>query len=389
MTRKFSLRQAQLFRRFLTTVLVFLASNSVPAHAAPGDGHWDRQFGMPGTASRNFALRFNENSLYTGGASLAAGQIATNTVVNVFDGTKWSSLGEITGGLTVLYDFAFLGTDLYVGGLFQRAGDVPAFGLATWDGANWSDVGGFSGVVSSLATDGTNLYVGGFFTNSGGIFTTNVAKWNGANWSALGDGIGYYADDLSQVVNVLLWHNGHLYAGGAFTNAGAVAANNLARWDGSGWSALGEGVAGTGGGFIGSPVTALQFIGDDLYVGGKFTTVGGNVPALNVARWNGSEWSALGAGLRGPPSTGPVSALASLGTELYAFGSFTNAGGITARGLARWNGANWSSFGSLNGAGIRAISDAGAERPPASGFIPPGDAVHKITPARRIVGIGE
>jgi hypothetical protein len=332
----------------------------VPAHAAPGDGHWDRQFGTPGTASRNFALRFNQNSLYTGGASLAAGQIATNTVVNVFDGTKWSSLGEITGGLTVLYDFAFLGNDLYVGGLFQRAGDVPAVGLAKWDGANWSDVGGFSGLASSLAADGTNLYVGGFFTNCGGIFTTNVAKWNGANWSALGDGIGYYADDLSQVVNVLLWHKGQLYAGGAFTNAGAVAANNLARWDGNAWSALGEGVAGTGGGFIGSPVTALQFIGDDLYVGGRFTTVGGNVPALNVARWNGSEWSALGAGLKGPPSTGPVSALASLGTELYAFGSFTNAGGITARGLARWNGANWSSFGSLNGAGIRAISNAGS-----------------------------
>ena len=213
MTQKVSRRQSQLFSRCLTTVLVFLASNSLPAHAAQGDGHWDRQFGTPGTASRNLALRFNGNSLYTGGFSVAAGQIATNTVVNVFNGTNWTSLGEITGGLTALYDFAFLGNDLYVGGLFQRAGDAPAVGLAKWYGANWSDVGGFSGLVSSLATDGTNLYVGGVFTNCGGIFTTNIAKWNGANWSALGDGIGYYADDLSQVVNVLLWHNGQLYAG--------------------------------------------------------------------------------------------------------------------------------------------------------------------------------
>jgi len=215
MTQKFSPRQSQLFPRLLTTVLVFLASNSVPTHAAPGDGHWDRQFGTPGTASRNFALRFNGNSLYTGGTSLAAGQIATNTVVNVFDGTNWTSLGEITGGLTALYDFAFFGNDLYVGGLFQRAGDVPAVGLAKWGGANWSDVGGFSGVASSLAVDGTNLYVGGTFTNCGGISITNIAKWNGANWSALGDGIGYYEPTLSQLVNVLLWHNGQLYAGGA------------------------------------------------------------------------------------------------------------------------------------------------------------------------------
>ena len=100
--------------------------------------------------------------------------------------------------------------------------DVPAVGLAKWGGANWSDVGGFSGVASSLAVDGTNLYVGGTFTNCGGISITNIAKWNGANWSALGDGIGYYEPTLSQLVNVLLWHNGQLYAGGAFTNAGAV-----------------------------------------------------------------------------------------------------------------------------------------------------------------------
>src|SRR6266567_7747956 len=107
MTQKVSRRQSQLFSRCLTTVLVFLASNSLPAHAAPGDGHWDRQFGTPGTASRNSALRFNGNSLYTGGYSLAAGQIATNTVVSIFDGTNWSNIGEITGGsgTTVIEEF--------------------------------------------------------------------------------------------------------------------------------------------------------------------------------------------------------------------------------------------------------------------------------------------
>jgi hypothetical protein len=91
MTQRFFLRPSQLFIRFLPIVLAFLASNAVPAHAAPGDGRWDRQFGTPGIATRNFALRFNGNLLYTGGASLAAGQIATNTVVNVYDGSKWSS----------------------------------------------------------------------------------------------------------------------------------------------------------------------------------------------------------------------------------------------------------------------------------------------------------
>ncbi|HEX5219200.1 MAG TPA: hypothetical protein VFZ59_06505 [Verrucomicrobiae bacterium] len=329
--------------------------------ATPGDSHWDRQFGAPGTASVNLALRFIGNKLYAGGYSLANGQVSSNTVINVYDGTNWSTLGGISGGLstTILYDFAVLGNDLYVAGIFNHAGGVPAAGLAKWDGTTWSDVGGFEGVVLNLATDGTNLYAGGSFTNCGGVFATNIAKWNGTNWSPLGAGIGYFNNNLSQVVAVLLWHDGQLYAGGSFTNVGAAAVTNLARWDGSNWSAVGGGVAGTGG-IFGSPVSALQFIGDDLYVGGRFTAVGGGVAATNVARWNGSAWSPLGTGLRGPPNSAPVTALAALGSELYAFGGFTNAGGVTASGLARWNGASWSAFGALNGSRSRAISHNGS-----------------------------
>jgi len=340
------------------SVSIWLAA--VPAVALPGDGHWDRQFNMPGTGTVNLALRFNGNSLYTGGFSSSAGQIATNTIVNIFDGTNWSSLGELTGSLAGINDFAFLGTDLYVGGIFKEAGGVPAAGLAKWDGTNWSGVGGFAGLVAALAADGTNLYVGGSFTNCGGIFITNLAKWNGTNWSALGGGIGNYDTFFSQTVNVLVCRDGQLYAGGAFTNAGTVAATNLARWDGATWSPVGGGVSGVGSPLTGSPVSTMQLVGNDLYVGGNFTMVGGNVPALNVAKWNGSTWSALGTGLRAAPNKGPVSALASLGTDLYAFGNFTNAGGVAASGLAKWNGTAWSAFGALNGNAFRAVSNSGS-----------------------------
>src|SRR5205814_5033435 len=97
--------------------------------------------------------------------------------------------------------FRFLGNDLYVGGLFQRAGDAPAVGLAKWDGANWSDVGGFCGLVSSLAADGTNLYAGGSFTNAGGNTANRIAVWDGANWFSLGTG---GANGLNGTVNAIL-----------------------------------------------------------------------------------------------------------------------------------------------------------------------------------------
>lgn len=336
---------------------VFLCLLSLSAPGMPGDGHWDRQFNMPGTTSRDFALRLNNNKLYAGGYSLRAGQPATNTVVSVFDGASWSTLGDITGGTTVIYDFGFLGNDVYVGGIFNRAGGVSAGGLARWNGTNWSDVGGFTGFVAALASDGTNLYVGGSFTNCGGLFLTNLAKWNGSSWSALGGGIGYYDSAISQVVNALVWRNGRLYAGGAFTNAGTVAAANLACWDGSAWSQVGGGVPGTGSAFNGSPVGALEFLGTDLYVAGNFTTVGSGVAALNIARWNGSAWSALGSGLKAAPNTSPVAGLAALGSALYATGNFTNAGGLTAN-VAKWDGATWSSLGAINGSGTRARADA-------------------------------
>ena len=60
---------------------------------------------------------------------------------------------------------------------------------------------------------------------------------------------------------------------------------------------------------------------DNLYMGGGFTTAGGN-SANYVAKWNGSAWSALGSGLNGS-----VSALAVSGSDLYAGGGFTTAGG--------------------------------------------------------------
>ena len=73
----------------------------------------------------------------------------------------------------------------------------------------------------------------------------------------------------------------------------------------------------------------------NVYVGGYFTT--GTVGANNIAKWNGSAWSALGAGINGT-----VYALAVSGANLYAGGYFTMAGGVAATNIAAWNGSAWS-----------------------------------------------
>src|SRR5438874_1968203 len=90
-----------------------------------------------------------------------------------------------------------------------------------------------------------------------------------------------------------------------------------------------------------------------LYIGGSFTTVG-NVFATNVARWNGTSWSSLGSGIRGPPAN--VSALAVSGTDLYAGGFFTKAGGTPAKYVAKWDGTNWAPLGAGMGGALPIVN---------------------------------
>src|ERR1044071_9806949 len=75
----------------------------------------------------------------------------------------------------------------------------------------------------------------------------------------------------------------------------------------------------------------------NLYIGGGFTEAGG-IPASYIAKWNGSSWSALGSGMGGgPPGYGgtTVYSVAVSGTYVYAGGSFTTAGGGADNYVAR------------------------------------------------------
>ena len=53
-----------------------------------------------------------------------------------------------------------------------------------------------------------------FFTTAGGNAAQYIAQWNGSNWSALGSGMN------GQVIALAVRSGSTLYAGGAFTTAG-------------------------------------------------------------------------------------------------------------------------------------------------------------------------
>jgi hypothetical protein len=252
---------------------------------------------------------------------------------------------------------AVSGNTLYAGGFFTTAGGVPANYIAQWNGSSWSALGlGMNdGPVTALAVSGNTLYAGGFFTTAGGIVASNIAQWNGSSWSALGSGVGglHYGVPVS----ALAVSGTNLYVGGSFTTAGAggIGISLIAKWDGSNWSALGGGIGGLSSQL--PSVEALAVSGTNLYVGGFFTSAGG-VSATNIAQWNGSSWSALGSGVNGY-----VYALAVSGNTLYAGGNFTTAVGTAANYIAQWNGSNWSALGS----GIGGVTSPSVEALAVSG----------------------
>jgi len=123
-------------------------------------------------------------------------------------------------------------------------------------GSNGAGNGAINDTVLALAMDGNgNLYVGGDFfnVNNNGVSLPTadyVAKWDGANWSALSSNGGGNGS-LNNGVNALAVSGSDLYVGGDFTNvndngSALTAADYVAKWDGTNWSALGSNGASDG-----------------------------------------------------------------------------------------------------------------------------------------------
>ena len=307
--------------------------------------------GMPGADGRVAAIAVDgDGNLYVGGFFTVIGSVVANGIAK-WDGSTWSALGSGMGGASYpgsVMALAVSGTNLYAGGSFVTAGGVTVNGIACWNGNTWSALGsGIAGGgaystpgVYALAVSGTNLYAGGNFTSIGGTSANYIAKWNGSSWSRLGSGMS--GGSGFPYVNALVVSGTNLYAGGQFTTAGTAGAMCVAKWNGSAWSDLNTGIINSGQ----ASVFTLVVSGSLLYAGGNFR-MSGTSAAKSIAAWNGSTWSALGSGMLkefGLPGT--VFALAVSGTNLYAGGIFTNAGGVTASAVAMWNGSAWSALSS-------------------------------------------
>lgn len=225
---------------------------------------------------------------------------------------------------------------IYVGGRFSRiAGEsrnhIAAFDANTGRLSDWAPDA--SGVVWTILPHGDTIYVGGEFGIIGGQIRPCIAALDAATshataWNPRADG----------GVGALALYGRRLYAAGAFYNIGGRFCRFLSELglDSDSATTWNPNVDQTPDNWLYPPgVADLKIAGDTLYVGGIFTTLGGQqrnaLAAIDLRTHTVTAWAPQVT----PFSTSQPAIIGSMqlrGTTLYACGVFQSIGGRVVNG---------------------------------------------------------
>ncbi len=264
-----------------------------------------------------------------------------------WDGNTWSAFATALqgGDVGIITDLEVLddgsGPALFVSGFFDTVGGISANNIARFANGSWSDVGTdprIDGVQSPVVHDpGNGLALFAAVRTTAGEQV--VMRRDGATWTII-DGV--YNGSIQSLVAFDAGGGPDLIVAGGFTSvttsSGVLAANNITRFDGVQWSALGNGLGNASGNTaVFDLVVHDEGVGPRLFAAGRFIRASqGGLLVNNVARWDGASWTALASGDVPGIDPAPVTKLFSLGDTLYALGNFRLAGGAPSRAIAAW-----------------------------------------------------
>jgi len=269
--------------------------------------------------------------------SLAFGLLATQKACA-------QSFQHICGGSTTngtVVDFKQFNDTIYGTGFFNVICNETASHIATWESNTWSEA------TFSLADPGHSLEV---IDNK--LFIAKYKESIDSNWVYTYDnlslekfGEGVYLTTASSFSNLphiydVIDYNGTIVACGEFDRVGQQSINGIMQWTGTQWDSLGNGLSGN----IQNTAPVIyphQMLvhNSELYVVGNFRYAG-NIEVNGVAKWDGSQWSALGAGF-----DGTVYGITVFNNEIIVGGSFTESGSTPLNNIAKWDGSTWVSVG--------------------------------------------
>lgn len=317
--------------------------------------------------------------LFIAGTFNGAGATITGNAA-VFDGSTfgglpfWPEAGDTPPNPTAYddasYPIALDFATMPVGSsttLFASAYDSGSGGgtIGRWDGTRFYPIGFPGGSAQRIIgfDDGSGmaLWAFGAFGDvsvnpslnmpGGSIAANGSARWRPTTgWESADVGIPAVGFSIRDAI---VYNSG---GGDAIFAAGFTfefPSRHLARWNGSTWdfspitSLTGENTI----------IRAVRVFNGELYAAGRFLSVNG-VSAAGIARWNGTSWSPVGGGLSDSANGAAgvnVYAMSvhndGAGMALYVSGRFTHADGLPARNIAKWNGSVWSTVGTAEAGG--------------------------------------
>ncbi|MBX3377693.1 MAG: hypothetical protein KF678_11905 [Phycisphaeraceae bacterium] len=250
--------------------------------------------------------------------------------------------GPQTGSVIPMFSSSTPG----MAGLYGVKFDYPA-GLdrvVRWNGRDWDSLGSTASpnevyCMAELPTaHGPNLVVAGYFPDFEGFRGRHIVRWNGQQWFNMGNVPG-----SARVM--ITWDDGNgpaLYIGWTPEESQPpLVREGIARWTGATWASVGGGLyqAISNGGSARDMVVFDDGTGPALFVLGRFDCAGGpnGIPARNIAKWDGQQWHALGAGVGGFPDHLAV-ADDGRGPSLFVSGDFSFCGGGQVGRICQWVG---------------------------------------------------
>lgn len=286
------------------------------------------------------ALARRGTTLYVGGRFDYAGQ-RTGAWTGLMDsnGLRDSAYPEFGGGSVFAIEPDGLG-GFFVGGSFTRVGTIESHGFAHILANGSVDTffaPTFNGPVYALARQGLTLYVGGAFTAVSGmgrgrfaVFDTDTANLTSIGWEGAN----------APVRALALGGGGALYIGGDFTSLNGRTRRGLAAIDqGTGalkpWNPSPNGTNGRS-------VHALVSDGDVVYVGGEFTSIGGQtrtrLAAVDALTGLATAWHADLSPTGSSPGiaeyTSVIETIAVSSATVFVGGGYSNIGGVPRNNLA-------------------------------------------------------
>jgi hypothetical protein len=288
------------------------------------------------------AVEVSGDSVYIGGAFTNIGGLARTHLARLSATSGNASANFAPNPDDAVFSLALSGTTVYAGGDFNNIAGQSRPTLARLDAATGTLTSFNANLVATdsvraLSVSGSELYLGGFLTSVGGEPRIAMAKVDATTGAVRSFDPRIGAFDATVSVKTLAVAGTSVYAGGDLSFVNRVTRHGVAALDADGVPTSFNPDAGPGGPNTFNDVSAIAVTDNAVYLGGNFTSMGGQ-PRNRIAKVSldgtldpNFNPNATGGNIPG------VDTIVVTSSDVYVGGDFSTIGGQPRIDLAKLN----------------------------------------------------